>query len=536
MTIISLGVPIALAIVVLFMFYTSGTIIFEFLRFKVKNQFASIAAGFFAYFTYISILTLPLQLISVLPYIFFVYYLWALTIVYLLFCFIFLKYWLSTNFLSLNLIIFFIIVSLIGVLNYFGYTYINDGSFARHKNTLSILYWLKDNPVSFFNSSTLFNFLDFKPFQGWYTFQISTLILAGAESYQYQDVLVPFTFILDSFLTASIFITMFESLKKTTSKVNTYLLLSISFIIFGLMKTALFTTTYTFWSGETIFIYLVFYTIVLMLKYTTQDYRERHNPIFIGTVLGGYISFSWESSYQVLFLIYCLIFVLQRRYSTNFTKDILKLSIFALTDVVFYNIVSNYYLQSILFGGLLLFLIIVASLMTRRYSTVIAFEVFTDSRIKLVTFLLPLAFMLISIALTLGSNQAFISTADTYLNFLYVWTTIFKNEEIRFWLTTISALTILAISVVWIFIRKIFTTTALTGIVDLILISYLTFYNPIVVKFITLIYPTMLESNGMIMIIQGSILLNVLAYWGINKFDAKTEPQVKVIKKYNWLV
>jgi len=537
MTSLSIWFPIVLTIPIIFMFYTSGTIILELLKFKIKNSFSAIAAGFFTYFTFISVLTFPLQLISVLPYIFFIYFIWALTILFIAFCFVFSKYWLSTNVFSLNTIIYMGIVALIVGINFLGIQFVNNVSFARHKNTLSILNWLKDNPVSFFNNATLFNFLGFKPFQGWYTFQLSLIILGNIETYQYQDFIKPFCFIIDAFLFSSIFITMFEALKKKTKSINTCALFAISLIIFSISKLLIAYFDASFWGGESIFIYLVFYSIMLLLKYTTSEYRERNNTFFNGMVLGGYICFSWDSSYQVLFLLYGFIFVIQKTYSRNFTKDLLKLSIFSLIDIFFFNIVLGYYIQSLLFGILTVFLILTAFWMSRNYSVVSKFEIFIDQKTNFTILLLPISFMLISIAITLGMEQPFVSTNDNYLNFLYVWTSIFKNKNVNFWTTFILAMVILALSFFWIFIRKKIRTTGLTGVIDLILISYLTFYNPIVVKFINFIYPDMTKTNGVVMIVMGIVLLNVVVYWlfdFIKRRKVSTKEPV-IIKKYTWL-
>ncbi|QEH61359.1 hypothetical protein SCHIN_v1c01610 [Spiroplasma chinense] len=536
MTNISIMVPVLFAVLALFMFYTSGAIMMELLKFKMKNHFATIAAGFFVYFTFISIFTLPLQLISVLPYFFFVYYLWGITIVYLLFCCVFAKYWLSTTFISISSLIYLVVALIFLIMNYVVYKFISDGSFSRHKNTISIMFWLKDNPVSFFNASSMYNVLGFKPFQGWYTFQLSIVMLAGAQSFQYQDVIIPFIFIIDSFVAASIFVYMYDSFRKVENTWAKYTLLFLSLITFVGTKVILQDFNYSLWTGDIFFIYLIMYSIIIILRYTSQGFRERNDPTFVGLVIGGYIAFSWDSAYQVLFLLYGLLFVIQRRYTINFTKDILKMSLFALVDLFFFNIILKFYLQTILFGALLLFLIIVAYLMTRSYSVVIKFETFVDQRINFVTLLLPMAFMIISLGLTLASNESFVNPEDTYLNFLYVWTAVFRNELSRYWITFMLSMAILAISFVWIFIRNRFQTNVLTGIVDLLLISYLTFYNPIVVKFINIIYPMMTQSNGIIMIIQGTLAINVLLYWGFNKINYKKTEKVKVYRKPSILI
>lgn len=528
-------VPILLSAVMIFIFYTSGAIIFELLKFKVKNAFVYIAGGFFAYFTFISIFSFPLQLVSIIPYVFFVYYFWTLTIIYLIFCLVFLRHWITARFFSKNTLIFLVCVGVIGIVEYFaGEAFVID-TFARHKNALSIIYWLRDNPVSFFNNSTFYNFLGFKPFESWYTFQISIIMLSGASTYQIQDVILPFTYFIEVVISASIFITMVEAFAKNKTKYMEYLTLVVAFIFFIASKTALIIYGYSFWTGEMMLVNLIFYAIILTLKYTSFDYRERHKATFIGMVIGGYISFAWDNSYHILFFLYCILFMIQRKYSKSFTKDILKISMFALIDICFYNIILKLYIQAFIFSGLLALMIVISYYMTSNYSVVLKFETFVDNRIRLVTLILPVIFMTISIGMSLNAGISFINAGDNYLNFLYVWTTFISGSNQRYITTYIVALIILVGALVWIFMRQRFKENFLTDSIDLMLISYLTFYNPIVVKFINLFYPTMTSTNGIMMIIQGMAVVNVLVIWLCNKVDAKKPDKLKIIKNYNWI-
>ncbi|ARU92234.1 hypothetical protein SCLARK_001789 [Spiroplasma clarkii] len=355
------------------------------------------------------------------------------------------------------------------------------------------------------------------------------MILSRASTYQIQDVIIPFTFIIEAVISTSVFITMYESFAKKRTKLMEYVTLVVSLVFFVSTKLVLSIYGFSFWSGEVMFVNLIFYAIVLTLNYTSMDYRERHKATFIGMVLGGYISFSWDSSYHIVFLIYCLFFVIQRKFTRNFTKDILKISMFALIDICFYNIILKLYIQAIIFSALLLLLLVIAAAMTNNYSVVTKFETFVDSRIRLVSLILPSIFMVISIGMTLNSGTSFVDSENNYLNFIYVWTTIIKWESARYITTFIIALAILVVALVW-FLWEQNSKRFLTDSVDLMLISYLTFYNPIVVKFINLFYPSMTSSNGIIMIIQGMVVANVLVIWLCNKVDARKPEQLKIIK------
>ncbi|AGR40832.1 hypothetical protein [Spiroplasma taiwanense] len=537
MTSISIIVPIAVCALYLFTFYTSGSILIELFKFKIKNSFVAIATGFFTFFTFISICTFPLQLIPGLPYVFYIYYIFAISIIYLVFSFIFMRFWLNTNFFKLDALFYFFVLLIFLVINYFSYKYISNENFNRHKNALSILFWLKDNPVSFFDNSTLFNFLGFKPFQGWYSFQLSLLIMVGAETYQYQNMLVPFMLIIDAFLAASIFLTIMESLSNIKFVKNKAFLFFTSLVFFSATRIILWYYNYSIWEGQVIFIYLIFYSMIWILRYTTLNYRERYSTLFIGLVIGGYISFLWEGSYQVLFLIYTFLFTIQRRYNNNFTKDILKIGLFPLIDFLFYNIILQLYFQVILFGALLLFMFFVSYLMSKKYSAITKFELFLEQRSIFAILIVPIILIIISIAIALGLNQNFISEEYNTLNFLYIWYSFIKNEIARQWISFILSMIILALAFAWVIFRKNLRSNILTSAVDLTLISYLTFYNPIVMNFIRYIYSNMIVSNELAIISLVICLTNSLPFYIFNKIDnKKVNPlEIKIIKKYSRL-
>ncbi|AGR41819.1 hypothetical protein [Spiroplasma diminutum] len=529
----SIFIALGIAMLYLFMFYTSGLIITELFKFRIKNYFVAIATGFFSYFTFISVATFPLQLISVLPYVFFVYYIFAISIIYLIFCFTFTRFWLNTNFFKIDSLIFIMVVGIFVVIDYASIEYITNENFSRHKNTLAILYWLKDNPVSFFNDSTLFNFLGFKPFQGWYTFQLSTIIMVDAQPYQYRDLIIPLLIILDAFLITSILFIFYESFsinEKIWTRIRIFIL---SLLVFIITRVIFWYFNYSIFGGEMILIYLIMYATTMLLRYTSSNIRERFNPIFVGIVLGGYISFSWDSSYQILFLVYAFVFAIQRKFNQNFTKDVLQIAIFPLIGFIFYNIILNLYLQAIIFGGILLLMFLTSYLMNKRYSFVAKFELFLESRSIFTILLVPIFFMTLSTAFILAFNENVLSEKYNSLNILYLWLSIIKNNIARQFLTFVLSMFLLAGSFVWIFFRKRIKCSAFSNIVDLFLISYLTFYNPISVRFISVFYPKMFETNGIVLIVLLLTTLNTIPYSFSRKRTDQLLNETVVIKKYS---
>ncbi|ASP27880.1 hypothetical protein SCORR_v1c01050 [Spiroplasma corruscae] len=529
-----LAISIGLISVFLFMFYTSGLVFAEFFKLKIKNNFSAIAMGFFSYFTYVSILTFPLQLISLLPYVFFIYFILAINILYLIFCFIFIRFWLDTTFIKLDFLIFLFVAIIFVVLNFYFYDSSNDKSFQRHKSTLSILYWLKDNPVSFFSNSTLFNFLEFKAFQGWFTFQLSLIMMVNINAYEYETLLKPFLFLLDGFLYASIFFCLVDSLSDMEKKRYKIMTLISCLVVSVLAKFITRLTNYDFWNGEIIFAYLIIYSTILLIRYTSFNKRERFLPIFIGLIMGGYTSFSWSNSYHVLFLLYAFLFIVQKSYSKNFTKDILKLSILPISNIAFYNLVSKLYFQFAIFILLVLFLLVLSLIMTKKYSITHKFELFVEEKTIFTILIVPVLFLTFSTALILSVNKGFMSQEDNYLNFLYVWTSFISDYLLRYWITLILSLSTMGAGFVWIVFRKKFKYNLLVNIIDLLFICYLTFYNPIVIKFLNVIYPKVTALKGIVMICLFLVLINSLPIYLFNKIDSiKKVDSIIVIKKYN---
>ncbi|AKX33772.1 hypothetical protein SLITO_v1c01040 [Spiroplasma litorale] len=519
----------------IFMFYTSGLIFSEFFKLKIKNSFTAIAMGFFSYFTYISILTFPLQLISVLPYVFFIYFIMAINILYLLFCFIFIRFWLDTSFLKLELLFFLVVVIIFVGLNYYLYNAPADKNFLRHKSTLSILDWLKDNPVSFFSNSTLFNFLEFKAFQGWFTFQLSLIIILGLNAYEYEMFLKPFLFVLDGFLTAAIFFTIVDSFSTVTYKKSKFSIYIMCLLLTVGSRFLTKVVDYDFWNGEVTFANLIIYSTVLIIRYTSFNNRERFLPLFIGLIMGGYTSFSWTNSYHVLFLLYAFLFIIQKKYKANFTKDILKLAIFPITNIAFYNLVSELYLQFAIFMAFIIFLIILASIMSKKYSVTHKFELFVEEKSLFTILFVPVWFLTFSIALILSINKGFMNQEDNDLNFLYVWTSFIINFKIRYWTTVVLSLLTIIGSVVWVVFRKKIKSNILINLIDLLLICYLTFYNPVVVKLLSLIYPKVTALRGIVMICLFTVLMNSTPIYIVNKIEElkNKKDSIIVIKKYS---
>ncbi|AHI53518.1 hypothetical protein SSABA_v1c01060 [Spiroplasma sabaudiense Ar-1343] len=508
----------------IFVSYTSGNIISQVFKFRSKNSFSNIALGFFSYFATLTILSFPLQLFGNLPYIFFIYYTIVLSQVYLLVCLLLFRYWITSSVFSIGSIVFFTVVLILMGVNFIIQIYLRPGNFAEYKTSLTILEWLKDNPVSLFNSNnTLFNFLGFKPIQSWYTFQLSMILLTGSQPFEYDSLILTFNFFLESFILASILITVAIRFNEVQHQGYRQIGLVSTILLFIMLKFFLGFIDFAIWNELTYFIYLIFYAITLLISYSSPKFREANLPMVIGFLLAGYISFSWENSYPMIFLLYCIVFTLQSTLSKNYTKDIIKIIMFPLINLIFFNVLQRLYVQAVIFSVIILIFFLVIYFMTKNYSKIIKFETAFDNHNKFFMLFLPVVFSAISLILILSSNQNLKDMFINYLSFIYKWTILVELPAAREWIALISTILLIVLSLVWIFIRKRFEPSQTTAIIDLTTISFITFYNPLVIRFISVIYSDFINLNGFIMAVLFVELITVALYSLTNRFGKYLE-------------
>gem|GEM_PF-5150799 len=99
-------------------------------------------------------------------------------------------------------------------MNFYFQNQVGSDSFVEHKDVIFSIYESRHAPISFFEAR-LHDFFGFKTFESWYTLQISMIILTGATSTIEVGTLISlFTLLIESFVFASIFVTLFESFYK----------------------------------------------------------------------------------------------------------------------------------------------------------------------------------------------------------------------------------------------------------------------------------------------------------------------------------
>ncbi|AXK50792.1 hypothetical protein [Spiroplasma alleghenense] len=523
---------------ILFISYTSGSIIAEIMKLRTKNPFANIALGFFSYFATLTILTFPLQLFSALPYVFFIYYTIVLSQLYLIVCVLLFRYWITSTFLSISSLIFVIVVVLIMSVNLFSGKIFGTGDFTSHKGTLLILDTFKNKPISFFNGKNPVNNLGYKVLQSWYALQMGMIIITKATPNDYFQLINSFNFIIDAFIVASIFMVVITRFNDVEHQ---------GYRQFGVFMTIFYIIGLKFFLGYvglklfnemTYFVYLIFYALTLLISYSNHKFREHNLPLVIGFILGSYISFSWENSYPIIFLLYAIVFALQRISQNNYTKDIIKISLFPLINLVFFNFFEKLYFQSAFFGAIVLLFFIVIYFMAKKYSRIIKFETSFDKNNNFFVLFLPLLFAGLSVMFILAAHEDLILMFMNYLSFIYNWTIFIEIPKARQWIALVLTIILLAFSLSWVFIRKNISTSKLSTISDLTAISFITFYNPLVIKFVSIIYKDFVKLNGTIM----AVLFVHLACVGIytltnmlgNYLSKKTiAPSPKVRHKRN---
>ncbi|WP_338972545.1 hypothetical protein [Spiroplasma endosymbiont of Panorpa germanica] len=503
---------------ILFISYTSGSIISEIMKIRTKNSFANIALGFFAYFATLTILTFPLQMFNSLPYIFFIYYTIVLSQLYLIVCILLFRYWITSAFLSISSLIFVIIVVIVMSVNFFSGKIFGAGDFSDNRNTLLILDTFKNKPISFFNGKNPVNNLGYKVLQSWYALQMSMIVITKASPENYWQLISVSGFIIDAFIVASITMTIITRFNDVEHRGYRQfgIVLTIIYII-GLKFFISFLGLKIF-NEMSYFVYLIFYTLTLIISYSNHKFREHNLPLVIGFILGSYIAFSWENSYPIIFLLYAIVFTLQRTLLSNYTKDIIKISLFPLINLVFFNFFEKLYFQSAFFAAIVLLFFIVIYFMANKYSRIVKFETAFDKNNNFFVLFLPLVFAGLSIIFILAAHEDLLLMFLNYLSFIYNWTIFIEIPKARQWIALALTIILLAGSLAWVFVRQNMLGTKLSTILDLTAISFITFYNPLVIKFVSIIYKDFVKLNGTIMAILFIHLVCVGIYTMTNIF------------------
>ncbi|WP_338970118.1 hypothetical protein [Spiroplasma endosymbiont of Labia minor] len=524
-----IGYAISFSVMFIFLFYISGTTITHFFKIRLRNPFISIAIGFFLYFSFITIFSFPLQIIGIVPYYFLIYYDAAITFVYLAFFLILFKFWISTIWISLMSIRYFLIVAIALSATWILLHLFSTNSFNDFRETLAIMNWISGNQLAFINDSTLFSYFGFKPFQAWYTLLQIIINLTNAQVYDYNDLIITFTLIIEAFLVASIILTIHTTFSKIGNKLFDTLVLFIMSIIFISIKTLFSVQEDAVWSERTLFMYLLIFIVIMLINYVTSDFRQRNMPILIGLMFTCYTSFSWDSSYPVLFLLFVFMFILQIAFKTSWTKDLIKISVGPIISVICFSVITNLIIQWIILVIIAFFMLMAVFIMNSRYARIQKVELFLSKHFKLSVLFVPTMFALLSLAMILGQPSAFAQLVGGYLTFIEKFLVFIKNEEIRYWIVILVSFALIILSIVWIILRDRLSYGIVVYAVDLFVISYLTFYNPIVIKFITVIYTPLLQSDGVMMLVMLIVVIVANMYYVINKINTK----IKVSKSVN---
>ncbi len=141
--------------------------------------------------------------------------------------------------------------------------------------------------------------------------------------------------ILDAMLFASIFVTLLSNFANKKS--NRFLIGLLSLLVLSASKLLIYYFGYDSLHTQNMLTNLFFVTFILMTIYTNEEYRSRNMPWIIGIIFSSYITFEWDASYIMLFIIYVSTWITMLKYQTNFLKDMVKFTLFSTLCFIFYN-------------------------------------------------------------------------------------------------------------------------------------------------------------------------------------------------------
>ncbi|WP_342268973.1 hypothetical protein [Spiroplasma endosymbiont of Aspidapion aeneum] len=407
----------------------------------------------------------------------------------------------------------------------------SKGQFNFYKNSLSVLYWIKDLQVSLFGD-ILTGDLKFKNIQSWYTFQLTLLLVSGQLNLFDQNKIAifanlytNFNLIIDVCLSASLVLCATWAMGRKTNKIQLVIFTAINALCLCCLKYVLVRDNFTIWNEESYFVYLVAFIIFILYDYVVTVERAKNQPLLIGLILSSYIAFSWVLSYQILFLIYSILFILQIWLRNIFVKELYKISLLFGVDFIFFNIIEKLYLLSLIYAGVILLFSLILYLMNKNYNIVINFETALNNRREFSILAIPIIIIVASlfIGLMQKSNDLFLLSSQGVFLLYPLFELLFNTNKLLY--TVVFSYVLLIASVIWIFYRhnKVFGRVKMP--IDILAINFLTFYNPYAVRTLkTLVYINLEMSNVAILIIS----LYVIILWVLNKIHNQFFSFIKI--------
>ncbi len=509
---------IVLIAIVFFLYYycffsSTGAILAEFLKIRTKNIYFGIIIVFFFYFAVISFFLIALEFIFNLRYIILFYSLLSINILYSLFLLLFIFYWFNINLWDWNHAIFFVAFCVFMALYYAkNYFIAPSGLNITNSNILSfnfvtsvdnnIIFKLNPN-VTIANAQALSTLYWFK--------NVSVLfVMTGIDP---SDIIWNLINILDAMIFASIFLTLLSNF--AIKKSNPILIGILSPLVLSASKLLIYYFGYYSWHQQNIPTVLFFVTFILMTIYKNEEYRILNMHWIICIIFVSYITFEWDVSHIMLFIIYVSTLISMLKYKNNLLKDMVKFTLFSTLCFIFYNAQIKNILIIFIFLGSFLLMIILSFLLYRNYSRVNDIEITMYLEQKKILFVVPIIFILISvlIVLTMWENKLNFWTLETIASSLYAQLELARWEPWTNIVFLIISFVFLVLALIWLFLFERISNFIVKTPINMPSILTVTFFNPLVGLFLILIFNEQaLLKNATVFIVVLLFALNISVY------------------------
>jgi hypothetical protein len=526
-------VGILTAFVMLLVFYMSGVGLKSILNIKSDNPLSSIIFGFFTYFAYITVTTLPFLFFNIIAKSY-LYVIFGLTLIYFAFAIILVRNWLTTELFSMKTVQFIVALIFISVIVSVVQEKISPNMFISKDsrygatifstlNNTNLNIWggrslsfIRDNQM---NEQSIFHMFQY----------MICLVFKDVKRISY--FIKPFWFVVSSFLWTALYVEMYSLLSKERRQWQRWSIFVGGLVVFLGLFILVMRMGITSLTNDSYFVLLIIFVCTIVIKHVGARFPQYNMPVVIGISMGSYMAFSSENTYPVLFLIYAFVFLMQLRLKIGYFRDIAKISALVLIEFIIYNILMKLWIQTGIFAAIFVIVLFISFRANSRYFLETKLELYLQQRNIFAILLLPVAFFVISIAYSLANELPIVAKNSDYLQIILWWLDPITNDSVKGWTVFLVIMIFVGLSIAWIFLRQRVTKNFVYSAVDIFFILYLTFYNPFFTKIIEAIGSSITKTAGYSLIGVAFVIVAMLPIQLANFVSDKNKNRQLIIYK-----
>ncbi|AGM25462.1 hypothetical protein [Spiroplasma chrysopicola] len=517
-------IAIAFSIYYYWIFSSTGAVLTEMLKLRTKNIYFGMIIGFFFYFAAVSLFLMPFQLIPDLRYIFLVYLLGAVNVLYSLVLLILIRFWFNIRLLDKNHAIFLFAMAIFILVYYFKNYFISPA--GQNLNTSYILTFFtrdeKDLTKFVLDPSVIIGNTRALASLGWFTNVSMWFTITNLDP---NEIILNLLDILDAMVFAALFVTLLNNFSRKNN--NNLVIGFFSLLILTGSKLLIYYFGYDAWHPENMITNLFFVIFIILSIYTNAEYRNRNMPWIIGIIFTSYITFDWDATYIILFLVYVSGWITMLKYQVNFLKDLVKFTVFPTICFIFYNIWYGTIWLIFVFLGLMLIMIILSFLLYRNYARIFEIEKAIYSHNRALIFVIPSLFTIASVLILLASGKIKLDfwNLEAIASSIYTQLELAKIKDLANSIFLIISFIFLGFGLLWIFFMERIPNFSAKTSINMLAILTVTFFNPLVGRFLIWIFnDRALLNNATVFIVAILVAINTSVY----------AVKIKQFKKITW--